>query len=179
MSRNSRSRRKEGLGVVRPHTGVTGESNSAGDSSNPPKVSDAIAADTDAAGGGRGPLPWTTVGKGQHRRVLLPTNSHAGGNVTREDGAATSPVGGRSAATISPFDEEGVAGETNGSVGAGGGRLGRGKRARSGGCSLAHASRCLHNVLYLCASRAQVRSVSCGEEAKEGGGMPLEIENRV
>lgn len=26
-----------------------------------------------------------------------------------------------------------------------------------GGCSLAHASRCLHNVLYLCAARAQVR----------------------
>lgn len=46
-----------------------------------------------------------------------------------------------------------------------------GKRARSavgGGCSLAHASRCLHNVLYLCAARAQVREEPKGRWSTGG-----------
>lgn len=42
---------------------------------------------------------------------------------------------------------------SNGSTAA---ATGKGEGGRSTGCSLAHASRCLHNVLYLCSSRAQV-----------------------
>lgn len=118
--------------------------------------------DSEGKGGtGRGPLSWVHVGKGRHRRVLLPPSSNPGcegrGDCGRGCGGS-GPGGG----AISPLDEEGSV-EMNGSAGTATGGTGasatgvrtRGKRGR-GGCSLAHASRCLHNVLYLCAMREQV-----------------------
>lgn len=52
----------------------------------------------------------------------------------------------------------GVSESSNGSTAAAAGKgkeKGGGGTAAWGGCSLAHASRCLHNVLYLCSARAQ------------------------
>lgn len=108
-------------------------------------------------GGGHGPLPWTSVGKGQHRRVLLRGNSSAGVNAARGYDA-TGPGG----TAIPPLDEDGGV-EMNGSAAAAAAGGGRARRVR--GCSLAHASRCLHNVLYLCAANAKVR-----ERGGWGGG---------
>lgn len=76
-------------------------------------------------------------------------------------GGGTAGPGG----VIPALDEEGSGTfeNSNGSAGGGAGAAGAGaaKRGRGaagrGGCSLAHASRCLHNVLYLCSTRAQVR----------------------
>ena len=120
-------------------------------------------ADTGTDGGGRGPLPWTSIGKGQHRRILLPGGSYEGRECGRgEGGAANTATAGEEGSAIPSLDEEGVV-ESNGAVGdgagaGGGARTGKGRRGTGGGgCSLAHASRCLHNVLYLCAARAQVR----------------------
>ncbi len=101
---------------------------------------------------------------------------------SRENGGATGPDG----AIV--LDEDGGGGgggasESNGSTPSSGsaaaGKKGKGGAAAAaataasgagagpgrGGCSLAHASRCLHNVLYLCSARSQVR----GEEEREGG----------
>lgn len=124
---------------------------------------------------GRGPIPWCTVGKGQHRRVLLPTN-YAGGGVNCVSGGSGGGGGGSgggapagSSSAIPQLDGDDAV-EMNGSAGGReGGRkglgngpgVGKGGRwtavgAAGGGCSLAHASRCLHNVMYLCAARGQV-----------------------
>lgn len=123
---------------------------------------------------GRRPLPWSTVGKGQYRRVLLPTNSTGGVNCAQGDGAP-----GLGGVAIPPSDEDIVVPETNGSVAgeglevasrgdiAGTARAGRGKRDR---CSLAHASRCLHNVVYLCAARAKVGGGRGGSGGRGGAG---------
>lgn len=75
----------------------------------------------------------------------------------RGDGAA-GPGG-----VIPALDDEssGTLESSNGSAGgstAAGAKRGRSSTGR--GCSLAHASRCLHNVLYLCSARAQVREGS-------------------
>lgn len=125
----------------------------------------------------RRPLPWRTVGVGQHRRVLLPTSSTGGGDCARSDGLV-----GPGGSAIPPLDDDGMGTEVNGSstgfsggtsgvggpgasagarrgdaVTALGGKDGR-EKGTKGGCSLAHASRCLHNVMYLCAAHAQVRA---------------------
>lgn len=138
----------------------------------------------------RRPLPWRSIGSGQHRRVLLPIGSTGGGDCARVDG-----VVGPGGSAIPPLDDDGAAAEANGSSanmsgvpsssgGAGGGagaaaggREGdpggvgsRGRRERGAreGCSLAHASRCLHNVMYLCAAQAQVCAEACRREGMNG-----------
>lgn len=133
-------------------TPIPGQKPTASDGSSGPDD----AAGRGGAGGGRGPLPWTYVGKGQHRRVLLPGNSRGcvgGGSAPRFPGVGGGGRGGASS-------EGGGGVEMNGGTkGSGGVKRGRGGAGGGGGCSLAHASRCLHNVLYLCAARAQVRTM--------------------
>ena len=122
------------------------------------------AAGADVAGGGRGPLPWTPVGKGQHRRVLLPRGfPSSSASVSSSSPSAAAGGAGGNAGIVLDDDTGGSGGaseSSNGSTAAAAAAAAAGKSGRraaaGGGCSLAHASRCLHNVLFLCSARAQV-----------------------
>ncbi|CAM9259354.1 unnamed protein product, partial [Ectocarpus sp. 12 AP-2014] len=156
-----------------------------------PSSAAGAAAGPDAAAGGRGPLPWTSVGKGQHRRVLLPRNSSGGvaggggsGDPARRDrdGVGAIPAldadgGGGGGVVASESSNGGSATAAGGGRSATAGKRGRstagGVGAVGGGCSLAHASRCLHNVLYLCAARKQgVKKAAAAGAAGLLGGQP-------
>ncbi|CAB1096646.1 unnamed protein product [Ectocarpus sp. CCAP 1310/34] len=150
-----------------------------------PSSAAGAAAGPDAAAGGRGPLPWTPVGKGQHRRVLLPRNSPRG---VATGGGSGDPARRDRDGAIPALDEDGGGGgggaseSSNGdsaAAAAGGRSATASKRGRSTaggggrGCSLAHASRCLHNVLYLCAARKQgVKKAAAAGAAGLLGGQP-------
>lgn len=86
--------------------------------------------------------------------------------VCRGDGAV-GPGG-----IIPALDEEGGGAfeSSNGSAGGPTAAAKQGSSAGGRGCSLAHASRCLHNVLYLCSARAQVR-----ERARAGWTLLLSV----
>eukprot|EP00903_Cladosiphon_okamuranus_P018118 g16673.t1 len=169
-------------------------------SSSAPSAEAGGADGADAAGGGRGPLPWMHVGKGQHRRVLLPRGSSsspssasaaapsappfAAGGAGAGAGAGAGGSGRGDGAIVLDDDNGGGTSETsNGSAAtasaaaaaaaAGGGKGGRSAAAAGGGCSLAHASRCLHNVLYLCSARAQgAKEAAASGAAGLLGGQP-------